>query len=80
MDWERINKASADFDALLAKEITPPEACEDAQIMLAALMYCDAKWIAEAPKSLRSNHLSMVYEPFQDDVSAMAKMIIKGQI
>ena len=73
-------KAAADFDALLNKEITPPEACEDAQIMLAALMYCDAKWIAEAPKSLRKEYLGRVYEPFQDDVSAMAKMIIKGQI
>lgn len=80
MDWERIKKASADFDALLAKEITPPEACEDAQIMLAALMYCDAKWIAEAPKSLRKEYLGRVYQPFQDDVKDMAALIVKGVI
>jgi len=80
MDWQRVKKVAADFDALLAKEITPPEACEDAQIMLAALMYCDAKWIAEAPKSLRKDYLGRVYEPFQDDVKDMASLIIKGQL
>ncbi len=80
MDWQRVKKAAEDFDAILAKQITPPEAFEDAQIMLAALMYCDAKWIAEAPQSLRKEYLSRVYEPFQDDVRDMAKMIIKGQI
>lgn len=80
MDWQRVKNAAADFDALIAKKITPEEACEDAQIMLAALMYCDAKWIAEAPKSLRKEYLGRVYEPFQDDVKDMAALIVKGQL
>lgn len=80
MDWERVKKASADFDALLAKQITPEEACEDAKIILAALMYCDAKWIADAPKSLRKEYLGRVYQPFQDDVKDMVGLIVKGQI
>lgn len=80
MDWQRVKKAAADFDALLNKEITPDEACDDAQTMLAALMYCDAKWIAEAPKSLRKEYLGRVYQPFQDDVKDMASLIIKGRL
>ena len=80
MDWQKIKEAAADFDAILAKQKTPQECCEHAQIMLAALMYCDAKWIAEAPKSLRKEYLERVYEPFRDDVADMAKMIVKGLV
>lgn len=80
MDWERVKKASADFDAIINKQINPADACEDANIMLAALMYCDAKWIAEAPKANRKAMLEKVYKPFQDDVKDMVKMIVNGQI
>lgn len=80
MDWERIKQAANDFDALVEKRITPEQACEDARVMLAALMYCDANWIAESPKSLRKEYLERVYPPFQDDVKDMASLIIKGEI
>lgn len=80
MDWQRIKQASNDFDALLEKRITPPEACEDAQIMLAALMYSDAKWVSEMPKEQRKESLHRVYAPFQEDVREMAKMILTGRI
>lgn len=80
MDWKRIKKASSDFDEILAKKISPNDACEDAQIMLAALMYSDAVWLVNQPKDERKTALGRVYAPFQDDVKEMAKMIIKGEI
>lgn len=80
MDWQRIKQAANDFDALVEKRITPEQACEDAQIMLAALMYCDAKWIASASKPERKEMLYKVFEPFQDDVKDMVGLIVKGQI
>ncbi len=80
MDWSRVKKASADFDAVVNKKMAPEDACEDANIMLAALMYCDAKWIADAPKEQRKAMLERVYKPFQDDVKDMVGLIVKGQI
>ncbi len=80
MDWSKVKETAADFDALLDGSKKPDECCEHAQIMLAALMYCDAKWIAEAPKSLRKEYLSRVFPQFQDDVKDMAKLIIEGKI
>jgi hypothetical protein len=80
MDWDKIKETAADFDAILSKQKTPDECCEHAQIMLAALMYCDAKWIAELPKNERKAALQQVYEPFRDDVAEMAKMIVRGLV
>lgn len=80
MDWSRVKKASADFDAVVSKKITPDEACEDANIMLAALMYCDAKWIADAPKAERKDMLERVHPPFKDDIKDMVGLIVKGHI
>lgn len=80
MDWQRIKQAANDFDALLNGQIGPDGACDDAKVMLAALMYADAKWIASAVKEDRKIMLNKVYPPFQDDVKDMVKMIVKGEI
>lgn len=80
MDWDKIKEAAADFDALLNGSKKPDECCEHARIMLAALMYCDAKWIAGLPKQERKAALQQVYEPFRDDVADMAKMIVRGLV
>ena len=80
MDWELIKKHSAEFDALVKKEATIGNVSAEVNHMLAVVCYTDAAWIASLPGSERKEALTRVHEIFRDDVSAMAKMIIKGEI
>ena len=80
MDWHKIKADSAQFDALLKKELTVNDVDPHVSHMLAVICYTDAAWIAELPAEQRKDGLAAVHETFRKDVGDMARLIIKGEI
>lgn len=80
MDWEKIKRHAEQFNQLLDKKLTVNDVDPEVSHALAFVMYADARWIADAPAEQRKEMLLKVHELCRDDVSDMAKLIIKGKI
>jgi hypothetical protein len=80
MDWQLIKRHSDQFNKLLAGEIGINEVDPEVNHAMAFICYGDAEWVTQAPKEERKLRLERVPETVRDDVAAMAKLIIKGEI
>lgn len=80
MDWELIKRHAYQLDSVLKKEKRPDEVDPEINHMMLTWCYCDAAWIASLPAENRKEGLHRVHEMFRDDVAAIAKKIIKGEI
>ena len=80
MDWNKIKRHAAQFEALLSKKLDVDDVDPEVSHSLAVMIYADARWIADLPKDERKGALSRVHELCRDDVKDMASMIIKGEI
>jgi uncharacterized protein YciW len=80
MDWHKIKRHAAQFDALLAKKVTVHEVDEEVSHALAIMIYADAQWLVSHPKDERKAAAERIPELTRQDTVDMAKLIMKGEI
>ncbi len=80
MDWQKIKNHAEQFNKLLDKELTVNDVDAEVSHALMIMIYADAAWIAEIPKSERKEALLKVHEICRDDVRDVATLIVKGEI
>ena len=80
MDWLRIKRLAADFDDAVEKRKPLSEVDPIINDFLLSVCYCDARAIADAPKEQRNEILQRCHVVFRDDVEAIARGILKGEI
>lgn len=80
MDWQKIKRHSDQFTRLLKGEIGIDQVDQEVNHAMAFIAYGDAEWVASGKKHERKDMIQKVPDAVRDDVRAMAKMIIKGEI